>query len=279
MSDLISDLRPDADAPQMAEALRSGFALRRGLEAVPPGGDAARLGELGDLEGLPPLAKPGPAAPVIKVVRRVLQVFLRPWLATQTIFNRELARRFGESVTVLRDLRRRMPLAEESLQALDDRLRRIEEASGRAVSTIDGRVQLQHMFVHSRLPPPPGRVLLLGDDDTPLRDELAMLGYTIDAGGEADAMVLTVDAPAAGALQGAVPLKQLAPGGRLLAIVLLQHGPVLTRRSLEAELQPLVLSELIYVVGPPGDRRLSPTPMDGAAALLLSADRVHAAAG
>src|SRR5690606_23956018 len=91
-----------------------------------PGVDAARLRPLGDLEGLPPVAKPGLASPVIRFVRRVLRGFLRPWLAVQTTFNHEIADRLDESAAVVRDLHRRVPALETGLQDLDTRLRQLE---------------------------------------------------------------------------------------------------------------------------------------------------------
>src|SRR5688572_5169868 len=107
---------PSPDAREMADALRSGAAVRRSqVDTGDPGADAARLSALGDLEGLPPLAKPGPAAPLVKGARALLRLFLRPWLATQTIFNREIGRLLDAMLTAVRDLLRRMTRFEEGI--------------------------------------------------------------------------------------------------------------------------------------------------------------------
>jgi hypothetical protein len=176
----------------MADALRSGVAARRQEEQMTPGADAARLTALGNLEGLGPVAKPGTTAPVVKFVRRALEVFLRPWLAMQTIFNTEISRRFDESATIVRDVRRRLPLLEEGLLQLDARLRALEPHAAPAmhaeapVDSYAGR-----LFIHSRLPPPPATVALAPEVERAVEQELVRLGYQVvhDANASADACV------------------------------------------------------------------------------------------
>src|SRR5262245_32222697 len=105
----------------MADALRASLAVRRRLEAESEGDAGARLRDLGDLEGLPAVAKPGAAGPAVKFARRVLRAFMRPWLAAQTIFNREASRRVQSMQTVVHDLERRTPLLESAVRHLEDR--------------------------------------------------------------------------------------------------------------------------------------------------------------
>ena len=279
------DLTPDADAAQMVEALRSGAALRRGLEKSGPHADGARLAALGDLEGLPPLAKPGAAAPAIRFARRVLQVFLRPWLAAQTIFNRELAHRFDDSVTVVRDLRRRVPLIEESLQALDDRLRQVEGQRRLPSETplvADG-TYLQRLFVHSRLPPPPARVRLVGEVDEGLRGELATLGYTVvssvgDAE-QADAVVALVASDGRVLRPGIIPTESLAPRGRAVMIVTCSDERAPPREAIAAALPSLVVSEIQFLGSGAAGWQLTGSPDNGARAVLVCARRPDASAG
>ena len=187
MADAIPEFRPSPDARELADALRSGLAVRRSrLDADAYGAEEARLRELGDLEGLPPVAKPGPAAPFVKFVRKILQVFLRPWLAVQTIFNRELARRFQNTITSVRDLERRAPHIEKSLEQLTARIRQLEErhdvpdGSRPHVpgDTIDSE-SLERMFLHSRMPRPPARVLNLGNAGITAATELASFGFDV----------------------------------------------------------------------------------------------------
>jgi len=187
MADAIPEFRPSPDARELADALRSGLAVRRGqLDAHAHGADEARLRTLGDLEGLPPVAKPGPGASVIKLSRRVLQIFLRPWLAAQTIFNHEIARRLQTVMTSVRDLERRTPHLEAGLEQLTQRIQQLEgtvettdwshhDASDDAA--IAG--SLGKMFVHSRMPRPPSRVLTLGDGVTGVAMELATFGFDV----------------------------------------------------------------------------------------------------
>jgi len=213
------DLRPSPSAADMADALRSGVALRRRHEAATPGADAARLMVLGDLEGLGPVAKPGATAPVVRFGRQLLQLFLRPWLAMQTIFNREIGRRFDESATIVRDLRRRVPLLEDGLQNLDMRLRALEAVRPGGADVPRGphadRSYVQRLFIHSRLPPPPVSVLLLGDVGDEIERELMNLGYRVDrsVGGDVDAVVARMDTRSATALDaGVLPLIGIMDG-------------------------------------------------------------------
>ncbi len=187
MGDPLPDFRPSPDAQDVANALRSGLAARRSpLDADARGADEARLRDLGDLEGLPPIAKPGPAAPIVKFLRRFLQVFLRPWLATQTIFNREIARRFQNMVTSVRDLERRAPHAEKGLEHLLARVQQLEERLAPPnLSQQDAGGDpgvdrsIERMFVHSRIPRPPSRVLTLDDGATGVAMELAAFGFDV----------------------------------------------------------------------------------------------------
>ena len=209
-----ADLRPSPSAADMADALRSGVAVRRRHEAATPGGaDAARLAALGDLEGLGPVAKAGAAAPVVRFGRQLLQLFLRPWLAMQTIFNLEIGRRFDESATIVRDLRRRVPLIEDGLQSLDTRLRALEAVRPGGEDVVrrphTDSSYVQRLFIHSRLPPPPARVLLQGDAGDVIERELVSLGYRVtrSVSGDVDAVVARIDGRSGVAMdEGVLPL-------------------------------------------------------------------------
>lgn len=216
-----ADLQPSPDAANMADALRSGVALRRQQEAASPGADAARLNALGDLDSLGPVAKPGAAAPLVKLGRRALLVLLRPWLAMQTIFNRELARRFDEQATTVRDLRRRVPLIEDAMQTLDTRLRAVEglrpSTVARGASSAD-LTSLCRMFVHSRLPSPPADVLVLPGSDADIVGDLGALGYRVQSSPDAQADV--VIAPFAEHVPGSLAIAdaRLRPHARALLL-------------------------------------------------------------
>lgn len=181
------DFTPSADAQQMADALRSSLAVRHRLAAESEGDDGARLRDLGDLEGLPAVAKPGIAAPAVRFARKVLQMFMRPWLAAQTIFNREVARRFQSIRTVVHDLERRTPHLESGLHHLEDRILALERelnpergARGEMRREV-GTNGIERMFVHSRLPAPPARVLLLGSSASAIAPELRSFGFEVAA--------------------------------------------------------------------------------------------------
>jgi hypothetical protein len=231
-----TSLAPSPSAQQLADALRAGVAARRRLTEEDEGEDAARLRELGDLEGLPPVAKPGVAAPVIKAVRRVLRGFLRPWLAAQTIVNRETARRFQGMLTGVRDLERRVPGIEQSVQHLEARILQIERERttdappGRGVAEEDAVASVERMFVQSRLPRPPARVRMLGSS-AGLERELTAFGFDVVTGAAAhreasgrgfDVAVCLTASLAASQTEDAYrtlieeAIGSLAPGGRLM---------------------------------------------------------------
>lgn len=165
MSEPIQDFKPDSDAKPLADALRAGTEMRSHLSESQRGEDEARLGSLGDLEGLTAVAKPGPAAPLMKAARRVLHVLVRPWLSMQTIYNRELARRFQQVTTRTHDLDRRVPQIEHAMQTLEERLdglvssRPAQEPSDPIVVRLES---LFALYAHSRLPAPPARILVCG---------------------------------------------------------------------------------------------------------------------
>ena len=179
---------PSQSAELLADALRSRVAIERRLSAEDQGEDEARLRTLGDLEGLPPMAKPGAGAFVIRRIRAVLRAFLRPWLAAQTIFNHESARRFQAMLTTVRDLERRTPNLEESIGHLELRLRALErephtgarrEEDEPRQPTIDPDDEVERMFVHSRLPRPPARVLAAGSRAAVLAPGLRAFGFDV----------------------------------------------------------------------------------------------------
>src|SRR5579871_1656168 len=81
----------------LAERLREGLQRRQPWAAVATGAgrgpvcgaDLQALRTAGDLVNLPPLAKSGPLAWLVRSGRRLTRLLLRPWLAVQSDFNRQ----------------------------------------------------------------------------------------------------------------------------------------------------------------------------------------------
>ena len=197
-----ADIAPSRTAQQLADALRARVSVESRLAEEDSGEDYARLQELGDLESLPPMAKPGPTAFAVRGIRGVLRAFLRPWLAAQTIFNRESARRFHTVVTTVRDLERRTPNLEEALHHLENRVLEVERAGRGSPATagesstsepaVDPSQALAHMFVHGRLPPPPGSVLCIGSAAARMAHDLESFGYDVTLVSEAEGRVASL---------------------------------------------------------------------------------------
>ena len=316
MSPPTGDFRPSPDAQELADALRAGVAARLSEGVAAPEGDAARLRDLGSLDDLQPGAQPGAHAPFVRVVRRVLRAFLRPWLAAQTIFNLEIARRFEGVVVPVRDLERRLPRLEQSIDDLDVRLRRVEVAGIPTVGSGatngeapgPGALALQRMFVHSRLPRPPARVLNIGDPGHAVAIELASFGFdvwTLDsapavpsprqvrraraagdalpfAGASFDAVVRLIavgDAPAPQDLP--VPVlreigRVLKPGGRLLAALSLPaHDPSGAGADTSSTIGPLEVAESMAAIRDAGAWSVTGDASDAAAGSGRLADRLR----
>jgi hypothetical protein len=310
----MSDSRPDRlqhpTVQEMADALR--YHARTGSRSASYVAtmDGARFQELANIEGLPPLARPRLTAPVVKVFRGIFQIFLRPWLATQTIFNQEIARRVDHTLVVAGDLDRRMPHLEQSMQAIEKRLQRLEEdvrtrAAGPAhawpPSSLDAGALLE-MFVHSRLPRPPARVLNLDEDATRLVEALASFGFDVETVNAASA-----SAPRGGATAdrtgGPLPFapetfhavvgrrpiepveiaRVLKPGGRLLTLHDRAAGPTGTTGDAASpvRLGPLEVVEMLlaefdgtrWSVRPEGIPATGQPPFHVAGILLIDARR------
>jgi hypothetical protein len=138
-----------------------------------------------DLLGTPPIARPGPLSWPVRLARRVLKTFLKPWLAVQTRYN-QLALDALESL-------------HNEITNLAGRLGPTETHAGTAASAIASNAAfgaskadasapapllskpiLEYTFVLSHLPAPPVRVLLVGSAACGLQPELASLGYFLN---------------------------------------------------------------------------------------------------
>lgn len=228
----------------------------------------------------PPVARPGRLAPAFRFLRRALRALLRPWLEFQTRYNRlavdqleDQRVRVNDNLDnlerALRDLAKRIERCE---QRVEDReyyttyvnrelgpdgmlagaglwfrpavVVRLQDDRARLVAVTERVVE--PIFVQTRLPPPPARVLHLGCAAGTLSLEMASLGYEVvgvdrrplplrhpsfrmavaDAGhlplpdASVDAIVrLSAPADAGGPADGAVlaeARRVLRPGGRLL---------------------------------------------------------------
>lgn len=184
--------RESPDAPQLAEALRTRYASRH----EPPDADesSADLRRLGDIEAIPPVAKPGITAAPMKAARAVLRVLLRPWLAVQTQTNHEVARRLQRLSSDVSALLRRTPDVEESLQQIAGRLRELEQRAGSTAESATSApapahaqastpasaaaVDLWRMFVHMHLGAPPAQVLVIGSTASNV-NEIAAFGFEV----------------------------------------------------------------------------------------------------
>jgi hypothetical protein len=171
---------PSPTAREMAEALRGGVSSRlRDFEAATPDEDLARLRALGAVDEVPAVAKPTGWAAVVRALRRVLSGLLRPWLTAQTTFNRAVAEKSVESTLVAFALSRRVAELERSVHLLNERLRSFEGGGTRPdtdAMRLD-RDTLLRLIVQSRMPPPPGRVLVCGSGV--IARDLAAFGYEV----------------------------------------------------------------------------------------------------
>jgi hypothetical protein len=285
MSEPIEDFRPDSDATQLADALRRAAEARAPLAEARRGEDEARLNELGDLEHLTTAAKPGPAAPFMRAARRLLHVLVRPWLSMQTIYNRELARRFEQTTTRTHDLDRRLPEIEQAVHVLESRLAGLEQrGSPAAMMREHPDVRLDSLFTlfaHSRLPAPPARVLVCGNA-APMAAALDTFGFDVVAvgtpvpsgasvrtvsgvaslaDGSCDAAIWhRIDVAAAGPAGPREIARVLAPGACMFTSVrMTSHDPA----PVVAHVSPLAVVSVLLLQQAEGAWSAVPVPASG----------------
>jgi SAM-dependent methyltransferase len=191
---------------ELARSLREGLERRRlqnsGATGAAPSPLVASetyhaLHAHADLVAVPPVAKPGPLAWPACLLRRLCKPLIRPWLGVQTEFNR---------------------LTLEALQGLHQEIHVLKGEKDRPAELVEPPSQpgrdlppglvsartLEQIFVHTRLPPPPARVLDLDGAESTTALEMASFGYQVAEVGRP---------PAAGAHPSLLPVR--ADVGRL----------------------------------------------------------------
>jgi SAM-dependent methyltransferase len=161
----------------------------------------------------PPQARPGPFAPALRFLRRGLRALLRPWFEFQTRFNQlcinqlenyrhqvnnnlggvelrllQLAQQVEHCNRLLhecnhdngfvnRELGYTGKIAEAGLWFNPPVVVQLQDDRPRVVAVTERIVE--HIFVHTRLPRPPARVLDLGCAESTNALEMASLGYDV----------------------------------------------------------------------------------------------------
>ncbi|HJT78140.1 MAG TPA: class I SAM-dependent methyltransferase, partial [Gemmataceae bacterium] len=182
-----------------------------GVRRVPPANHEL-IGHAGLLDH-PPVVKPGRFAAVVRLARRGLHVLLRPWLEFQTRFNRGCVQQFDavagplnedliglaqrvEAVAgqvehcgrwlndpdacealVNRELGYAGSIARAGLWFNPPMVVQVQQGQPRLLAVTERIVE--HIFVHTRLPKPPARVLDLGCAESTNSIEMASLGYEV----------------------------------------------------------------------------------------------------
>jgi hypothetical protein len=172
---------------------------------------AARLIPVSGLLGHRATARPSPLGPIIRFARRVAKGLMRPWLDLQTQFNHgaigsleDLQSRTSEDVSRLHQrcdglqqalaqsavahqaLAARVSECFEQLQRERAKVRRLSEELELRAEQSDSCTSrpapiassvIETVFVHTRLPAPPTRVLVIGGDVTAAALSLGVIGY------------------------------------------------------------------------------------------------------
>lgn len=212
----------------------------------------------------------------------MLQGFLRPWLAAQTIFNRELVRRFQGTATTVRDLERRAPRFEQAVEHLEARIRELEVARADSGTRVGDRpvsladvLSVERLFVHSRIPRPPARVMVEGPASAGVVADLTAFGFevtTVPAAAASVDAVVSLSIPGTDLVPGgAVTMvkareawRAIRPGGELIVTVVCDPGTGSSHAwwtsGLRAALAPFVIVETL-VAAPDGAGSLVVTPL------------------
>ena len=185
--DRASPAAADPHVQQLAEAMRAGLERRHWPGALPVNSLAAgslasesgaALLQYADLLHFPAVARPGLFTRLIRFLRRAVRPLIRPWLAVQTEFNRHTLQSLQEVYRELGFLKARVEDLQEQAEGRAPDLEPPAAAMGH-LDTAASECILERIFVHTRLPPPPARVLGLGAAAQTGALELASFGYRV----------------------------------------------------------------------------------------------------
>jgi hypothetical protein len=254
---------------QLADAMRAGLESRRSL--LPPFSHFSpaqftpetrkALQSHADLERLPPLAKQGLLEAPVRGLRRVLKTLLRPWLAVQTQFNQL-------TLAVLENLHREIGAlharVDQSQVATPNGAVAAGDANSAPHSVLITERILEPLFVHTRLPAPPGLILDLGGSDESLVLELAGYGYRVDCMGRSR---LTVPHPALTLMEASLDSLPFpdAHFNAAIGLSILAGAGLASEGPIAAETDPRVIVAEVLRVMLPGGRFLLSVPWGRAA--------------
>jgi hypothetical protein len=190
------ELETRLDAEKLAKALRSGLELRWSIPS-PPLGAPGLFPPLGNVR---PFLEPYAdslnfAAPRrrhlllhgLRAIRFTLRKLLGPWMQHQTFFNLS-------AVSVLEQVEQRVKSLEETERSLRQSIETLEKSflsrtQGPSCEQIDSRFSpppadideriLEPIFIHTHLPRPPARLLVLGCEESTNALAMASLGFEV----------------------------------------------------------------------------------------------------
>jgi SAM-dependent methyltransferase len=187
----------------LAEAMRAGLEARKQI-VTPVSSVHPKLRRRAALADQPAVAAPGPLRFLIQFARRVVRAFSRPWLEFQTAFNRAVIEELDSTRTIFNSRlaefdRRLLELSRSIDEQCDAAVNREQCSAGKIaqaglwfnppvwVQIQDNRPRVvaiserivEHIFVHTRLPPLPARVLDVGCSESTSPLEMASLGYEV----------------------------------------------------------------------------------------------------
>ncbi len=132
------------------------------------------------------MARAGLFSSVVRVGRRIIRSFLRPWLAVQSRYNRlalDALQALANEINVLRarinDLEASPAI--ESFQFTRPSAAGTSDSHSTAAKAVVSESSLRYLFVLGHLPAPPARLLLAGEASRGMARELKTLGYEICA--------------------------------------------------------------------------------------------------
>jgi hypothetical protein len=255
-------LHPSPTAPELAAAILAGLE-RRGTGALE---HAVRgLQSEADLLSVAPVARPTPWRAFVVLLRRFTHALMRPWLAVQSEFNQSVLHTLERLTHEVGALAAAITAVEEreGAEAIGDRT-----SEPGAARPPPSRGLLETVFAHSRLPAPPGRVLLLAKDGDGLGAILQAFGFEL-VDPEGAVPEASIDAAVALSLAEQAPVDRIAsllrPGGRLIAAIPLGAVTRTPGRpspkpavAVEALLEPLRCIELVFCIQEDDAWRLVP---------------------
>lgn len=170
---------PEPSARELAKAMRAGLEQRCSFPLSPnlPSANRGELHYHANTLDNPISVKATPYSKLVYLMRKVFKVLLRPWLEMQTRFNHATIESLEKLHADLYALQTEIGTMKNTLLKHDNEA--VPARDDRAKEVVVTERILETLFLHTRLPRLPARLLDLGCSGATSAMEMASLGYQV----------------------------------------------------------------------------------------------------